>query len=279
MPYFTSHAHPQQPAKLFYQDYGTGRPVILIHGWPLNHASWEMQIAAIVEAGFRCIAYDRRGFGCSEATADGYDYDTLAGDLEALMSHLQLSDVALVGFSMGGGEVLRYFTRYQGKGVAKAALIASIIPLVAQTDDNPEGVPKSELDKIMEALKTDRMGFLKQFHKNFYNQGVLGNAVSEGRLVADFIVASQASGIATLKAAEAWGSADFRPELKNINVPTLIVHGDADAIVPVGTAGRQAAKGIANSQYHEIPGAPHGLNVTHAEELNRLLISFLKQPE
>ncbi|MES2688883.1 MAG: alpha/beta hydrolase [Bacteroidota bacterium] len=276
MPYVQSKANAQEAA-IFYEDHGSGQPVILIHGWPLDHSSWELQIAAIVEAGFRCIAYDRRGFGKSDATLSGYDYDTLTGDLDAIIQSLQLTNVILVGFSMGGGEVVRYFTRYQGKGVAKAALIASIIPLVAQKADNPDGVPQEELEKIMDALHTDRVGFLKDFHRNFYNDGLLNNAVSQGRLDADFIVSSQASGIATIKAAEAWGGTDFRPELKNVTVPTLIVHGDEDQIVPIATSAEQARKGIANNVYHVIEGAPHGLNITHAEDLNRILIAFLKQ--
>jgi pimeloyl-ACP methyl ester carboxylesterase len=279
-PAIMSFLHLSQPGHeqvLFYQDYGKGQPVILIHGWPLNHASWELQIPAIVDAGFRCIAYDRRGFGKSSAPYDGYDYDSLAADLHALINHLELDDVVLVGFSMGGGEVVRYFTNYGGKRVVKAALVASIIPLVAQKEDNPDGVPQPELEKIMQALKTDRVGFLKDFHKNFYNYNGLGKSVSEARLEADFIVASQASGVATVKCAEAWGGTDFRPELKNVNVPTLIVHGDADNIVPIATSAQQAAKGIANNQYEMISDAPHGLNATHAEELNKLLIAFLKK--
>lgn len=276
MPYL----HLSQPGHeqvLFYQDYGKGQPVILIHGWPLSHASWELQIPAIADAGFRCIAYDRRGFGKSGAPYEGYDYDSLAADLHALINHLELDDVVLVGFSMGGGEVVRYFTNYGGKRVVKAALVGSIIPLVAQKDDNPDGVPQAELEKIMQALKTDRVAFLKDFHKNFYNYNGLGKSVSEARLEADFIVASQASGVATVKCAEAWGGTDFRPELKNVNVPTLIVHGDADNIVPIATSAQQAARGIPDNQYEVISDAPHGLNATHAEELNKLLIDFLKQ--
>lgn len=276
MPYLhTSETDTQQ--NIFYQDYGSGQPVILIHGWPLDHQSWESQITAITDAGFRCIAYDRKGFGKSSAPGDGYDYDGLTTDLHILITSLELKNVILVGFSMGGGEVARYFTNYSGKNVAKAVLIASIIPLVAQKDDNPDGVPQKELDKIMKALKDDRVGFLKDFHQNFYNYKTSDKTVSEGRLDNDFIVASQASGIATIKAAEAWGGTDFRPELKNINAPTLIIHGDADNIVPIATSAEQASKGIADNEYHIIKGAPHGLNVTHAEELNKLLVEFLKK--
>ena len=269
MPYITNKQNNTE-TKIFYTDLGKGQPVILIHGWPLNGASWESQIAALVDNGFRCIAYDRRGFGKSDVASE-YDYDNLTSDLHAIIETLKLNDVILAGFSMGGGEVVRYFTKYGGANVKKAALIASIIPLVAQKPDNPDGVSKEKLDEIMKALKTDRVSFLKDFHKNFYN-----DKVSQGRLDADFIVSSQASGHATVKAAEAWGGTDFRPELKNVTVPTLIIHGDADNIVPIKTSGDHAAKGIADNKYIVIKGAPHGLNVTHAEELNKLLVDFCK---
>ncbi|MCZ8285746.1 MAG: alpha/beta hydrolase [Bacteroidia bacterium] len=276
MPYITNTQNKAE-VKLYYRDLGKGQPVILIHGWPLNGDSWESQINALTDAGFRCIAYDRRGFGKSDVASEAYDYDALASDLHAIIEELQLDQVILAGFSMGGGEVVRYLTKYGSAKVAKVALIASIIPLVAQKSDNPEGVPQEKLNEIMQALKTDRVGFLQDFHKNFYNVGMLNKPVSQGRLDADFIVSSQASGHATIKCAEAWGGTDFRPELKSVTVPALIVHGDADQIVPIKTAGEQAAKGIANHEYHVIEGAPHGLNVTHAEELNTLLVAFCKK--
>ena len=267
----------QSDLDIFYHDLGQGKPVVLIHGWPLNAASWELQMNALVEAGFRVIAYDRRGFGKSDVASNAYDYSALASDLDAIITGLGLDEVSIIGFSMGGGEVVRYFTDYKGAKVVKAGLIASIIPLVAHKPDNPDGVPQDKLQEIAEALATDRVAFLKEFHKNFYNYGLLKKSVSEARLEADFIVSSQASGHATIKAAEAWAGTDFRPELKNVTVPTLIVHGDADNIVPIKTSGAQAAKGIADNEYHVIEGAPHGLNATHAAELNQLLISFLKK--
>lgn len=266
-----------EAVKLYYRDLGKGQPVILIHGWPLNGDSWESQISALTENGFRCIAYDRRGFGKSDVVFNAYDYDVLASDLHAIIQELQLENVILAGFSMGGGEVVRYLTKYGSAKIAKVALIASIIPLLAQKPDNPDGAPQEMLNGIMQALKTDRVGFLPDFHKNFYNVGMLKKPVSQGRLDADFIVSSQASGHATIKCAEAFSGTDFRPELKNVTVPTLIVHGDADQIVPIKTAGEQAAKGIANNEYHVIEGGPHGLNVTHAEELNKLLVAFCKK--
>lgn len=276
MPYLKKQQDTRE-IKLFYADYGAGKPVVLIHGWPLSHRSWDGQVTALVEAGYRVVAYDRRGFGLSGTEWNKYDYDTLASDLNALITELDLNEVSLIGFSMGGGEVVRYLTNYGAGRISRAALIASIIPLVPQKADNPDGVPQEELDKIAEALKTDRVAFLKDFHKNFYNYSLLKKDVSEAQLDADFIIAAGASENATQKAAEAWATTDFRPELKNVTVPTLIVHGDSDNIVPIKTSAEQAARGIPNNEYHIIEGAPHGLNVTHSFELNSLLLSFLNK--
>ncbi|WP_100615771.1 alpha/beta fold hydrolase [Confluentibacter citreus] len=262
---------------LYFKDYGTGQPVILIHGWPLSHKSWEQQIWAVIQAGYRCIAYDRRGFGSSSEPWSGYEYSNLAADLHEIITQLELKDVVLVGFSMGGGEVVRYCTDFGTENISKVALISSIIPLVAQKEDNPNGVPQSKLDTILDALETDRVGFLTDFHKNFYNfvDAPVGNLVSKAQLDYDWSIAAHASPRATIQAARAWAETDFRPELGNINVPCLIVHGDEDQIVPIETSGDQAAKGIENNAYHVIKGAPHGLNITHKHELNKLLIDFL----
>ena len=274
---FLKHQNGNEKIRIFYQDYGKGDPVILIHGWPLSHQAWEAQISTLVDAGYRVIAYDRRGFGKSSQPLNGYDYSSLTEDLRELILELDLSNITLVGFSMGGGEVVRYFTDYEGDRVIKVALIASIIPLVSQKADNPDGVPEEDLEEIMQNLKTDRIGFLKSFHENFYNFNELKDRVSQANLDYDFSISSHASPIATIKTAEAWGTIDFRSELKNVNVPTLIVHGDADNIVPYKTSAKQAAEGIANNEYHLIPNAPHGLNLTHTEELNKLLLKFLQQ--
>lgn len=274
---FLKHKEGKEPVRIFYQDYGKGKPVILIHGWPLSHQSWEGQIRTLVEEGFRVIAYDRRGFGKSSQPWGDYDYTTLAGDLRQLILHLDLQDVTLVGFSMGGGEVVRYFTEFGSDRISKAALIASIIPIVAQKGDNPDGVPQKALDEILATLKSNRIGFLKDFHRNFYNYKKDTDEVGQANLDFDFSVASHASPIATIKAAESWAGTDFRKELKNVTVPTLIVHGDADNIVPYKTSAEQAAKGIADNTYHLIKGAPHGLNLTHRDKLNELLLEFLKK--
>jgi len=275
MPFITN-KKAKEPVDIFYEDYGKGQPVILIHGWPLSRKAWEQQVWKIVDEGFRCISYDRRGFGISSAPWDSYDYSALASDLHTIIEGLDLKDAIIVGFSMGGGEVVRYFTDYGADKIAKAALISSIIPLVKKKDDNPDGVPQEALDGIKDALQKDRVGFLKSFHKGFYNYEKNKDRVSEAQLDYDFIIASHASPRATIQAALAWMHTDFRPELKNVTVPTLIVHGDSDETVPIETSADQAAKGIADNRYEIIKGAPHGLNITHAKELNNLLIDFLK---
>lgn len=273
MPYITKNDN--QNVELYYEDFGSGQPLILIHGWPLSGKSWEMQIPVLLDLGYRVITYDRRGFGKSSPTADGYDYDSLAKDLHELISQLELKNVILFGFSMGGGEVVRYLTNYGSENVDKVALISSIIPLVKQKEDNPNGVPQEKLDTIMESLKTDRVTFLESFHKDFYSYGLLSQSVSQKQLDYDWSIASCASPIATIKCAESWANTDFRPELVNVNVRTLIVHGENDKVVPIETAGKQAAQGIANNEFMIIEGAPHGLNVTHADELNTIITKFL----
>ena len=277
MPFITNTKAKEQ-VDIFYEDYGSGQPVILIHGWPLSRKSWEQQVWKIVEEGYRCISYDRRGFGTSSSPWDSYGYSALASDLNAIIEELDLKEAIIVGFSMGGGEVVRYLTDYGSSRIAKAALISSIIPLVKQKPDNPAGVPEDALDGIIDMLQKDRVGFLKEFSKGFYNfDENKGKRISQAQLDYDFNIASFASPRATIQAALAWMHTDFRPELKNVTVPTLIVHGDADATVPIETSAKQAHEGIKYSTLEVIKGAPHGLNVTHAEELNEILISFLKK--
>ena len=273
MPYTTKQN--EKNYQLYYEDFGQGQPIILIHGWPLSGKSWEAQIPVLLELGYRVISYDRRGFGKSSPTADGYDYDALTADLHELIIELELKNVILLGFSMGGGEVVRYLTNYGSENVDKVGLISSIIPIVKQKEDNPNGVPQDDLNEIMENLKKNRVTFLETFHKNFYNYGLLSQTVSQAQLDYDWSIASCASPIATIKCAESWANTDFRPELSNVNVKTLIVHGDDDQIVPIDTAGRQAAEGISDNEFVVIEGAPHGLNVTHADKLNSILTNFL----
>lgn len=276
MPFITNE-NTEEIVDIFYEDYGEGQPVILIHGWPLSRKSWEHQVWKIVEAGYRCISYDRRGFGISSFPWNGYDYSSLASDLNEIIKQLELEDAIIVGFSMGGGEVVRYCTDYGTDKIAKAALISSIIPLVKQKEDNPTGVPEKDLLGIKDALENDRVGFLKEFSKGFYNYDENKDKVSQAQLDYDFIVASHASPRGTIEAAKAWMHTDFRDELKNVDVPTLIIHGDADNTVPIETSAKQAAEGISNNTFHIIKDAPHGLNITHKEELNNLLIKFLDE--
>lgn len=274
MPYIQSKSDKSQ--QFYYEDFGSGQPIILIHGWPLSGKSWELQIPVLVDAGYRVVAYDRRGFGKSSVSSTGYDYDGLTADLHEIITELNLKNVILFGFSMGGGEVVRYLTNYGSENVDKVALISSIIPIVKQTDDNPHGVPEKDLMGILDQVKKDRVTFLAGFHKNFYNFGLLKHSVSEQQLHYDWSISSHASPLATIKTAESWAGTDFRPELKNVTVKTLIVHGDADQIVPIATAGKQAAAGIADHVFKIINDAPHGLNVTHTDELNNILVDFLK---
>ncbi len=276
MPFITNKTK-EEHVDIFYEDYGSGQPVILIHGWPLSRKTWEQQVWKIVEAGYRCISYDRRGFGISSFPWNNYDYSALASDLNELINQLNLNNSIIVGFSMGGGEVVRYLTDYGSDKIAKAALISSIIPLVKQKDDNPDGVPEKDLEGIKTALENDRVGFLKKFHQGFYNYDDNKDRISLAQLEYDFIIASHASPRATIETAKAWMNTDFRNELKNVDVPTLIVHGDADGTVPIETSAKQAAKGIKNNQFEIIKGAPHGLNITHKDELNKILIDFLKK--
>jgi non-heme chloroperoxidase len=260
---------------LYYEDHGSGQPVVLIHGYPLNSASWEKQMPALLKAGYRVIAYDRRGFGKSSQPATGYNYDTFAEDLHKLVQHLKLRDFVLVGFSMGGGEVARYIGKYGSKGVSKAVIIGGVPPYLLKTADNPEGVDGAVFEGIEKAVSADRYAFFTEFFKNFYNTDVyLGKRVSEQAVQASWNVASIASGIASLACVPTWYE-DFRKDLEKINVPTLVVHGDADRIVPFPAAGQRTAKLVKGAELAVIKDGPHNIAWTHADELNTALLHFL----
>jgi non-heme chloroperoxidase len=271
-----SHFLTRDHTKIVYRDIGKGDPVILIHGWPLCSAMWEYQSLALLEEGKRVITYDRRGFGKSDQPALGYDYDTLASDVNDLITHLSLSTVSLVGFSMGGGEIARYLTRYGSTRVSKVALISSVVPYMLKTDTNPNGVPKHKFDEMKDAIKHDRPKFLGAFAKDFYGASLMHSAVSEEMILWTNFLAFQAGLKSTLDCVDAFGKTDFRSDLKSFTMPTLIIHGTADKTVPIKTAGEAAARGIANSIYRPIEGAPHGLFITHKNQLNEELTAFLR---
>jgi non-heme chloroperoxidase len=260
---------------LYYEDHGSGDPVILIHGYPLSSASWEKQVPALLASGHRVIAYDRRGFGKSSQPTTGYDYDTFAGDLRKLVTHLKLKDFTLVGFSMGGGEVARYIGRYGSKDVSKAVIIGGIPPYLLKTADNPEGVDASVFEGIEKAVAADRYVFFTEFFKNFYNSDVhLGKRVSEQAIQASWNTAAIASGTASLACVPTWHE-DFRKDVAKIDVPTLVIHGESDRIVPFSAAGSRTAKLINGAELVVIKDGPHNVAWTHAEEVNEALLKFL----
>ena len=261
--------------ELYYEDHGSGAPVVLIHGWPLSGASWEKQTAALLAAGHRVITYDRRGFGRSSQPAVGYNYDTFAADLNTVLTTLNLTGVSLVGFSMGTGEVTRYIARYGTKRVRKAVLIGTLGPYLLKASDNPEGVDRSVFDGLKAAITADRPATLLDFIHNFYNYDVLGGKRVSERVVEDnFNVATGASAIGTLRCVDAWIE-DFRNDIPHNDVPTLLLHGDADRILPPEATSRRQATMIKNVKFVELKDGPHGVLWTHADEVNRELVSFL----
>lgn len=260
---------------LYYEDWGTGMPIVLIHGWPLSGTSWEKQVPVLLETGYRVITYDRRGFGNSSKPVSGYDYDTLAEDLSKLMNKLDLRDAALVGFSMGGGEVARYLGKYGNDRVSKAVFMAAIPPFLLKTPDNPAGVDGSVFEGIQKALSIDRPAFLTKFFSDFYNIDILrGKLVSDEVIRLSWNIAAGASAKGTLDCVSAWLE-DFRDDLKRIDLPTLVVHGDADRILPLSATGKRTHEAIKGSKLVVVKDAPHGLNWTHAEKVNSALLMFL----
>src|SRR5262245_25220008 len=275
MPYVTVGRENSADIELYYEDHGSGRPVVLIHGWPLSGRSWEKQVPALLEAGYRVVTYDRRGFGESSRPTVGYEYDTFAADLHALLAQLDLRDAAIVGFSMGGGEVARYVGTHGRDRVTKAAFLGAIPPFLLKTADNPEGVDEPVFAGIQKGIAADRPAFLAQFLRNFYNADVLGGKrVSEELLRLSWTIAAGASPTGTLACVSAWLT-DFRKDLAKFDMPTLVVHGDSDRIVPLEVSGRRTAAAVKGSRLVVLEDGPHGFTWTHADEVNRALRDFL----
>ena len=262
------------PVNIFYEDWGQGNPVVLIHGWPLDHTMWEHQAIGLAKGGCRVIAYDRRGVGRSSRPFNGYDYDTLAADLNALLEELNLRNVTLVGFSMGGGEIARYIGNYGEGRIARVAFVSAVPPFLLKTDNNPEGVPQSVFDGMQDAMKKDRFDFLQTFAKSFYGVGMISHPVSDAVLDWNFTVTSLAAPTATRDCVTSFSATDFRADLPKIKVPTLVIHGDKDATVPIEASGERTAKMIPQAEYKVYKGAPHGLFFTDKDQLTTDLLAF-----
>jgi non-heme chloroperoxidase len=265
------------PVKLYYEDHGSGRPVVLIHGWPLSGRSWENQVPALVEDGYRVVVYDRRGFGASSQPWDGYDYDTLAADLQALLEHLDLTEVTLVGFSMGGGEVARYVGRYGTERIAQAVFASAVPPYLHKTAEHPEGaLDDAAITGFHDGIRADRVAFVDQFVTNFFSVRGRTGLVSAPLRDYNAAIAAAGSPKGTFDCVTAFATTDFRDDLKVFTIPTLVIHGDSDAIVPFEFSGKRTAEAIADSKLVLVKDAPHGLNVTHAETFNAELLAFLR---
>ncbi|KQT43061.1 arylesterase [Aureimonas sp. Leaf454] len=262
--------------ELHYTDWGQGRPVVLIHGWPLSSSMWEYQAAPLVEAGFRVVAYDRRGFGKSSQPYSGYDYDTLADDLACVLDHLDLEDAVLVGFSMGGGDVARYMSRHEGQRVGKVALVSAVTPFLLKGPDNPDGVDGSIFEGMIEGLKADRPHFLYTFSKGFFNAGMLNFQISDETRQQFMIEGLKASAKATIDCVEAFGRTDFRGDLRHFTVPTLVIHGDADQTVPFEASGKRIPAMLPGAELKVYEGSPHALNVTDKQKLTEDLAAFAR---
>ena len=280
MPFITVGSENDSPIELHYEDHGTGKPVVLIHGWPLSGRSWEGQVPVFVEAGYRVITYDRRGFGESSQPWDGYEYDTFASDLAKLIDTLDLTDVTLIGFSMGGGELARYVTNYGEERIAKLVFASAVPPYLMKTDDNPDGGLDAETAAGFAAgITGDRAAFLAGFLENFFTSGepspVNKPKVSREHIDYALSIALIASPKGTLDSTTAFASTDFRDDLTKITVPTLVIHGDSDTIVPFEVSGQRTAAAIAGSETVVITDAPHGVSVSHTAEWNKHVLAFL----
>ena len=273
MPY----AKARDNTHLYYKDWGKGAPVVLLHGWPLTGDTFDDAALALVEHGCRAIIPDRRGFGRSDQPWDGYDYDTFSDDVAAILNHAGISEqVALVGFSMGGGEVARYLSRHNAKNVVQAALISAVVPYMLKTPDNPKGVDQAVFDQMTAGMKEDRAHFFAGFFKTFFGEGLPSKPVSDEVLQWARSVSLQAGLKPTLACAKSFATTDFRSDLAAFTLPTLIIHGTADKTVPIDPTGRASAQAIPKAKFIEYEGAPHGLFVTHKEKFTKDLLGFLK---
>jgi peroxiredoxin len=277
LPFITVGTENSSDIDLYYEDHGTGQPVVLIHGYPLSGESWEKQSAALLEAGYRVITYDRRGFGRSSKPTVGFDYDTFAADLKVVLETLDLRDVILVGFSMGTGEVGRYIGTYGTDRVAKAAFLASLEPFLLQADDNPTGVPAEVFAGIEQSAKSDRYAWFDEFFQNFYNLDEnLGTRIGEAAVRASWNTAASSGWFAASAVVQSWLT-DFRADIEKVDVPALIVHGTADRILPIDATAREFTKRLPSAEYVEVEGAPHGMLWTHADEITRVLVDFVQK--
>lgn len=277
MPYIKSQGAGNAPVNIYYEDWGSGKPVVLIHGWPVSHEMWEYQATALVQQGFRVISYDRRGFGQSDKPWSGYDYSSLATDLKALLDELDLKEVNLVGFSMAGGEVVRYCSLFNCSRLSKVALISSIAPFLLKTDTNPDGVDKEMFVDMIKQIQQDRPAFLASFGKTFFGQSFVSHPVSSEILDWMQGLALRGSLRATIECMKSFAQTDFRSEMISIKVPALIIHGDSDKTVPIKPTGEQAAAMMPDAVFKRYEGAPHGLFITEKEQLARDLISFVNE--
>lgn len=267
-----------QPVELYYEDVGSGKPVILIHGWPLSGRTWEYQVPALVNAGYRVITYDRRGFGQSSQAYDGYDYDTLTNDLHQLIEHLDLHNITLVGFSMGGGEAVRYISTYGTERVEKLVLASAVPPFLYKSAEHPEGaLDDATIDEFLIGVKTDRLAFLDDFTTKFFRAGLQTDLVSEPFRLYNRDIAAMASPKGTLDCILSFAKTDFREDLASITIPTLVIHGDADEVVPFESSGKLTHEMISTSELVVIENAPHGVNATHPNRFNEELIHFLSK--
>ena len=279
MSYITAGKENSTDIELYYEDHGAGQTVLLIHGYPLSGTSWERQTRALLEAGYRVVTYDRRGFGKSSKVTVGYDYDTFAADLDAVLTTLDLTDVILVGFSMGTGELARYVANYGPDRIAKLAFLSSLEPFLLHTDDNPTGAPQEFFDGLEESAKADRYAWFTGFYQNFYNLDEnLGTRVSQEVVTASWNTAVESAPISAYAVVPTWIE-DFRGDVEKVKasgIPTLILHGTADRILPIDATGRPFAKLLPDARYIEVEGAPHGLLETHHAEVTAALLEFVK---